>query len=181
MKHFDSCRCEQCRDRHPQHQSAPYGYLMQQIVSEGRLQEHCRQFCLSLSPLPRILMPPYSICAVRTNGDIVITPDGCGSVSATIPLSVIVNDQQGNSHTAAAQLSLCIPMRSGRGDAAHYIAKAQVSLCRQCVCFEDSAQVSVCLSVCIQVFGVQLMPMYAPSPCAPVCPDLPIYPQPFRL
>ena len=181
MKHFDHCQCSKCRSQRPQPRPAPCGYLMQQIVSEGTIREQCRQYSLSLSPLPRILVPPYSVREVRVSGEITLAPDCCGDVTATVPLAVVICDQQGNSHTAAASLTLCIPMRcAGSLSAQQYTAQAQISLCSQPVCFQDPANVPLCLSVCIRAFGVAVQAMYAPTPCVPDCPQLPLYPPPCR-
>lgn len=183
MKHFDHCQCEKCRPQHLPHQDMACGYLMQQIVAQGQLQARCQHFCLSLSPLPRILVPPYAIRDVQLAGDIAVTQEeGCHSAHAlaSLPLSVLVCDQKGNSHRASASVTVRIPLRSlYRETAQSYFAKAQVVLCQQCPCFEDPAQAPVLLTLCVQVFGVALKALYAPSPCAPACPPpLPIYPQP---
>lgn len=181
MKHFDHCQCEKCRQQRPMRPEAACGFLMQQIVSQGRLQERCRRFCLTLSPLPRILVPPYFIRDVQLCGDITVDlQDSCMQETAvTLPLSVLVCDQTGNSHRAQAAITVRVPLRNMYHESpASYLAQAQVTLCQQCGCFNDPAQASVFLSVCVQVFGVQHKALYTPSPCAPACPPLPLYPQP---
>lgn len=182
MKHFDHCQCDKCRQQRPMRPEAACGFLMQQIVSQGRLQERCRRFCLSLSPLPRLLAPPYSIRDVQVNGDITVLPSDCCAQEAavTLPLSVLVCDQKGDSHRAQAQITVHVPLRQSHHEQiSSYYAQAQVHLCPQCYCFDDPTQASVFLTICVQVFGVQLKPLYAPSPCAPACPPpLPLYPQP---
>lgn len=183
MKHFDHCQCEKCRPQHPPRAEAACGFLMQQIVVQGRLQERCRRYCLSLSPLPRILVPPYTIRDVQVCGDITVNREntcGCGEALVTLPLSVLVCDQRGQSHRASASLTVRVPLRGMHYDnALSYLAQAEVRLCPPSPCFDDPAQAPVCLTVCVQVFGVQHKALYAPSPCAPACPPpLPLYPQP---
>lgn len=182
MKHFDHCLCEKCRPKHPPYAEAGCGFLMQQIVAQGRYQERCQHYCLTLSPLPRILVPPYTIRDAQVCGDITVSREnacGCGEAIVTLPLSVLVCDQRGQSHRAAASIEVHVPLRGGQHEnALSYIAQAEVWLCQQVSCFEDPAQVSVCLSVCVQVYGVSLKALYASNPCAPACPQLPLYPQP---
>lgn len=182
MKHFDHCQCEKCRRQQPAPPALPHGFLMQQIVSQGRLQERCGRYCLALSPLPRLLMPPYTVKEVALCGDVSVkASDDCEAQAlVTLPLAVLVCDQMGNSHRAQASLTLCVPMRiHPREQAASYLAQAQVMLCRPCNCFDDPAQAAVYLTVCVQVFGVCWQAMYAPPSCAPACPPpLPLYPQP---
>lgn len=184
MKHFDHCQCDKCRKKQPPRPESPCGFVMQQIVSQGRNQLHCQRFCLSLSPLPRILVPPYTIRDIRVCGEIALAPDAndcrcTPGLTATIPLSVFICDERGNTHTALAHITVPVALREGYGQSAcQYLAQAEARLC-QPVCFEDPQEVSVCLSVCIQVYGVRLSAMMAPSACAPVCPPpLPLYPEP---
>lgn len=187
MKHFDHCQCAQCRSKQPPRTENPCGFLMQQIIAQGRNQLHCQRFCLSLSPLPRILVPPYTIRDVQLCGEIAIARDtntcGCAqNLSATIPLSVLVCDSTGNTHTALSHITVPVAMRHAThgGNSCQYLAQAEVQLCQQPVCFEDPAQVPVCLNVCIQVYGVRFTAMLTPTPC-PACPlPLPLYPQPCR-
>ncbi len=158
---------------------------MQQIVARGQSQLHCQRFCLSLSPLPRMLVPPYTIRDIRVCGEITLNPDadgcGCGNrLNAAIPLSVFICDDRGNAHTARALITVPVAMHEGRPAACRYLSQAEVQLCQRPVCFDDPAEVSVCLTVCLQVYGVRLAAMLSPAH-SPVCPPpLPLYPQPCR-
>jgi len=183
LKHFDHCQCAKCRkDRPPAHQP-PCGYLMQQIVSYGETNPCCRSYTLSLSPLPRILQSPYTIRSISVCGDIAVTEEQnacCSqSLSVTVPLSVMVCDQRGNTHTAQAFITLSVPMNASYGDSCtQYIAEAAVRLCRGPVCFTDPMQVDVCLEACVKIYGVKPQAVYTHASCAPVCPPLPLYPPP---
>lgn len=159
---------------------------MQQIVSRGQAQLHCQRFCLTLSPLPRILVPPYTIRDIRVCGDITLMPDmdycDCSQrLNASIPLSAFICDERGNTHTALAHITVPVTMHESRVAAAcRYLSQAEVQLCQRPVCFDDPAEVSVCLTVCLQVYGVRLAAMLSPAPC-PICPPpLPLYPQPCQ-
>ena len=61
MKHFDSCRCEQCRPHHPAAAANNCGFLMQQILATGKQQYRCESFQLTLGPLPRNLLAPLQV------------------------------------------------------------------------------------------------------------------------
>lgn len=186
MEHFDHCQCDKCRRKQPPRAECPCGFVMQQIVSQGRNQLHCQRFCLSLSPLPRILVPPYTIRDIRVCGAIALAPDAgnclCArTLSATIPLSVLICDNCGNTHTALSHITVPVSMREGCGlTACQYLSQAEVRLCQTPNCFEDPAQVAVCLTVCIKVYGVRLSAMLSPSCASSNPPPLPIYPQPCR-
>lgn len=186
MKHFDHCQCAQCRKKQPPKQESPCGFLMQQIVSQGKAQLHCQRFALTLSPLPRILVPPYTIRDVRVCGEIALSQAestcNCGhTLTASIPLSVLICDDRGNSHTALAYITVPVAIREAQaGNACHYLAQAEVQLCQRPICFDDPAQVQLCLNVCIQVYGVRFAAMLAPSPCPACPPPLPLFPQPCR-
>ena len=179
MRHFDHCQCDKCRPSPMQPAPSPGGVLVQQIVSQGQLQERCRQFCLSLSPLPRILVPPYYIRDVRICGEGSLQSIIACGAEVLLPLSVTVCDQAGNSHAAQASLTASVPLRPSHNTACQYIVQAEAALCQQSPCFEDPQQVGVCLSLCVQVYGVRWRPMHLSAPCAPAClPPLPLYPQP---
>lgn len=182
MKHFDHCQCSQCRRERKRPQAA-CGYLMQQIISHGKAHLPCKRFYLTLSPLPRILVPPLRISAVQVGGEPVVSEESaacCGEVQITIPLSVLVCDQRGQTHTAQSSITVSVCLRSAHWyEDAFWLAKALVRLCQSPVCFEDAAQVAVCLDVCAQVYLVRMQAMYAPSPCEASCAELPpLFPQP---
>ena len=154
---------------------------MQQIISHGEMRSGCQSYCLSLSPLPRILIPPYTVRSISVCGDIAVAEEStcCPSVAVTLPLSVLICDDRGNTHTAQAFITLSVPLQTFHGSTCtQYIAEADVRLCRGPVCFTDPAQANVCLDVCIRVYGVKQQAVYTSSVCAPACPQLPLYPPP---
>lgn len=184
MKHFDHCQCPQCRSERPPQPAC--GYLMQQIVSHGKAVAHCRRFCLSVSPLPRVLMPPLrvsSICCAGAPSVVEDKPNACGETLFSIPLSVLICDCKGQTHTAQSAVTLPVRMSGAPcfSQEAALFAQAHVRLCQPNGCFEDPAQIAVCLDVCLQAYLLRPQAIYAPAPCAPVCPaPLPLYPQPCK-
>ncbi|MBR5231745.1 MAG: hypothetical protein IKW00_05800 [Clostridia bacterium] len=183
MKHFDHCQCAQCRKSPLPVPQAPCGFLMQQIVSQGEAHPSCQSYCLSLSPLPRILVPPYTVRNVSVCGDIALSEDqnACcrPALSATLPLSVTLCDQSGNTHTAQAFITVSVPMQTPYNcNCTRYVAEAAVRLCRGPVCFTDPMQVDICLDVCVKVYGVKPQVVYTHTACASACPQLPLYPPP---
>ena len=185
MKHFDPCRCTQCRQPQPSKPASGCSFLMQQIIASGQQQLRCEPFCLSLGPLPRNLLPPLSVTCVNVSGTVRVQEqhsDCCtGRVTAVIPLAVTLCDSRGQTHVTSSEISVCVPLHtpgSLNPSGAQYLASASVSLSCHAPCEDGMQPVCVSLDVCAQVFLVQLRPMYAPSACAPVCPDLPLYPPP---
>ena len=188
MKHFDSCRCEQCRKRPTPDAPHNCGFLMQQIIASGKQHLCCSSFCLTLGPLPRNLIPPLHISSVSLDGSVQIQEDSCSCsghaqrVQAVLPLSVVVCDSRGQSHVTQSEIcipvSVCTPVHDHHSIGGQYLASAYVRLCRSCACFEPGQEVHVQLDGCVQVYLVSLRPVYSPMPCAPVGPDLPLYPQP---
>ena len=186
MKHFDSCRCEQCRPHHPAAAANNCGFLMQQILATGKQQYRCESFQLTLGPLPRNLMAPLQITDVSVCGAVRVMEEDCGCMGAMrqtqaiIPLAVTVCDKNGQRHVTQSEISVCVPLRACMQEGAQYLANAMVRLAQNSGCFAPGETVCVFLDVCVQVFLVLYRPMYAPVPCAPACPDLPLYPQPCK-
>jgi len=186
MKHFDSCRCAQCRQKLPPPAHTPgCGFLMQQIIASGQQNLRCEPFCLTTGPLPRNLIPPLSVSCVAVSGTVRVQeaePSCCGGqTTAVIPLSVTLRDSRGQTHVTTSEISVPVPLRlpaRSNGQNAQYVANAAVHLSHPTPCTDVTQPLSVTLDVCVQVFLVQLRPMYAPAPCAPACPDLPLYPPP---
>jgi len=190
MKHFDTCRCEQCRTAHPSRAMGSCGFLMQQILSNGQQHLRCKPFCLALGPLPRNLISPLRITHVSVEGNPIVRDVSLSCHGNTqqahiiIPLAVTVCDSRGQTHTTQSEICVTVPLQACvhtcHADDAQHIVNALVRFHPSCDTFDPGDSARVLLDICIQVFLVALRPVYSAAPCAPVCPDLPLYPQPCR-
>lgn len=182
MKHHD-CSCGMCTSPKP----APcQGFLLPKIIANGRewLRRQC--FALEVEGLPACAQPPYALVSVYPCGDPGWEPVPDGRplhFRVTIPLLCQVRDGCGCIHTGRGSISLCMQLHPSCPLPECWRSCMMVLPCVRLVCAECShtACFQTQLEVMVEAYLLRWEPCMGQQPCKPKCPELPLYPQPYRI
>lgn len=176
----DSCCVQEC--------AGDQGYIVERVVSNRRCRT-CFEGCLLLQDLPRSLRAPLALCSAE-----VIRIDAVHSCDApaclptcnrprrgrvALTLLCCVEDVCGCSAEGTARIEVedcCAPHRTQPGCILRRGASVRVA--HACFCPPCSFDVCLEIELCAVVSRSELTGGVK-KPC-PVCPQLPLYPQPRR-
>ena len=176
----DPCCVQEC--------ACDQGYIVERVLSNRRCRT-CFRGCLMVQGLPRSLRAPLALCSAEVvRIDAVQSCDApaclpacdrprCGRVALTLMCCVEDSCRCRAEGTARIEVEdCCAPVPPQRGCNLRRGASVQVS--HSCFCPPCGFDVCLEIELCAVLSRCELTGN-AKKPC-PVCPQLPLYPQPRR-
>lgn len=182
------CGCQHCRPHPyacPHAGLPPHGFLLPRIIASGRQWLQRFSLCLRVEDLPDCLQMPLTLLSVTCCGACSWEPMAGESnricqLRVTIPLCCQVQDPCGEVFVGHASLTVEVPLRLSVSSTECWRNSIMVLPCVRMAgtpCGSNCAVFDVQLEVLVEAYMTRWEPCLTGTP-RPVCPDLPLYPQP---
>ncbi len=163
----------------------PHGFLLPRIIASGR--EWQRRACLKLmvEGVPACAVPPWTLLSVTACGTCrweILPCEGSRQwiVRVTYPVACLVRDGCGSIHTGHSEICTDVTLRLPVPPQECWRNSLVAFPCVRLVCAACGGEEPVfdaTLEVLVEVWMTRWEPCMVGVP-QPVCPDLPLYPQP---
>lgn len=186
------CSCGECqpcscgpRPCLPQKPLPAGGFLLPRIIAAGREWQRRCSLSLAVDGLPVDAEPPLTLLEVTPCGQPSWETLDCCDPRMTVlrvkvPLTAQVRDRCNRLYAGRAAITVDIRLRHAGPRAECWRSNLLVLPCVRLICVPCSAE-TPCFDVLLEVLVEAYMARWEPclsGPAKPVCPDLPLFPQP---
>lgn len=183
------CQCCDCRQDCSCHGNRkpfpPHGFLLPKVIASGREWLRRRSFCLRIEGVSECAQPPFTLLSVTACGEPTWESLPCDNrrqqlLRVTVPVACQVRDCGGCAYTGHASIcvDVCVNLTTPAGEC--WRNNLMILPCVRLVCVpcaSDDLCFEAQLEVLLEVYMIRWEPCMVGVP-KPVCPDLPLYPQP---